>query len=503
MLFNGSSADENVSIFANGGRALFFRDVANVTMDLNDVEGIDFNALGGVDNIVVGDLSGTDVTKVDIDLAGVLGGNTGDKQADSVTVNGTNGADQGPTTIAIASAGSQIVIRGLQAQVVIDHAEAGDKLVVNGLGGDDVIDASGLQAGRIQLQVNGGLGDDVIIGSVGSDTVNGGDGDDLALLGAGDDVFVWNPGDDNDLLEGQAGTDTMLFNGANVAETIDIAANGGRAIFFRNVANVTMDLNDVETIQFNALGGADTINVGDLSGTDVTLVSIDLASTIGGAAGDGQIDTVNVTATNGDDLVTVSSLGSKVFVDGLSSQVAVDHAEATDKLVVNGLAGDDVFDASGLDAGKISLQLFASAGDDIAFGSAGDDAIDGGDGDDVLFGGNGNDTIGGGGGDDLVFGGSGNDTFVVSSPLDGHDLILGFDGNTAGGQDTLNLDALFDGLGVAAADRGGRVSVADNGGSVNVAVDADNNGANGFEFVVATLITSDAVTVGQDVVVGT
>ena len=39
----------------------FFRDIANVTMDLNDVEGINFKALGGADNIVVNDLSGTDL----------------------------------------------------------------------------------------------------------------------------------------------------------------------------------------------------------------------------------------------------------------------------------------------------------------------------------------------------------------------------------------------------------------------------------------------------------
>ena len=71
---------------ANGGRALFLRDVANVTMDLDDVENIDFNALGGADNIVVGDLTGTDVTQVDINLRGPNGG--GDGAADTVTVNG-------------------------------------------------------------------------------------------------------------------------------------------------------------------------------------------------------------------------------------------------------------------------------------------------------------------------------------------------------------------------------------------------------------------------------
>ena len=118
--------------------------------------------------------------------------------------------------------------------------------------------------------MNGGLGNDILIGSEGDDLFNGGDGNDTALMGAGDDIFVWNPGDDNDTLEGQDGFDTMLFNGANVAENINISANGGRVLFFRDIANVTMDLNDVEKIDFNALGGADNIVVNDLSGTDVT-----------------------------------------------------------------------------------------------------------------------------------------------------------------------------------------------------------------------------------------
>ena len=65
------------------------------------------------------------------------------------------------------------------------------------------------------------------------------------------------------------GNDTLLFNGANIDEKIDISANGGRVRFTRDVASITMDLNGVENIQFNALGGADTITVNDLTGTDV------------------------------------------------------------------------------------------------------------------------------------------------------------------------------------------------------------------------------------------
>jgi Ca2+-binding RTX toxin-like protein len=108
-------------------------------------------------------------------------------------------------------------------------------------------------------------------------------------MGAGDDTFVWNPGDDNDTVEGQAGFDTMLFNGANVAENIDISANGGRVRFFRNVANVTMDLERRRGIDFNALGGADTVVVNDLTGTDVTEVNLNLAASA--AAATAQPDT--------------------------------------------------------------------------------------------------------------------------------------------------------------------------------------------------------------------
>ena len=123
----------------------------------------------------------------------------------------------------------------------------------------------------------GGAGADLLLGGEGDDIVTGGRGSDSALLGAGNDTFIWNPGDGSDIVEGQAGIDTMDFRGANIAEHIDISANGERVRFFRDVASVTMDLNDVEHIDFKALGGADDIVVADLSGTDVRQVNVDLA----------------------------------------------------------------------------------------------------------------------------------------------------------------------------------------------------------------------------------
>jgi hypothetical protein len=97
----------------------------------------------------------------------------------------------------------------------------------------------------------------------------------------GDDRFVWDPGDGSDIVEGEHGTDTMLFNGAAGAEQVDLSANGNRLKFFRTQGTVTMDTAGVEVVDFNALGGADLVTVNDLSGTDVSSVNVDLAGASG------------------------------------------------------------------------------------------------------------------------------------------------------------------------------------------------------------------------------
>src|SRR5262249_26292821 len=174
---------------------------------------------------------------------------------DKVTVNATNGNDQ----LGIAAANGVITVSGLAEQVTIAHSEAIDQLLISGGDGNDAISAGNGLGVLASLTIDGGAGNDTITGGDGDDLLLGGDGNDLviggrgadgALLGAGDDTFVWNPGDGSDHVNGQDGLDTLLFNGANVNEKIDIFASGTHAAFTRDVANIAMDLNQVEHIQF-------------------------------------------------------------------------------------------------------------------------------------------------------------------------------------------------------------------------------------------------------------
>ena len=152
MLFNGANGAEKVELSANGNRLKFTRDVAGITMDTNGVERVDFNALGGADLVTVNDLSGTDVRSVNVDLAGTLGGATGDGQPDRVVVNATNNDD----TIKVNGDATEVTAKGLDPLVAILHPEAAnDRLEINTLAGTDTVDSAGLAAGAIQLFVDG------------------------------------------------------------------------------------------------------------------------------------------------------------------------------------------------------------------------------------------------------------------------------------------------------------------------------------------------------------
>ena len=85
-------------------------------------------------------------------------------------------------------------------------------------------------------------------------------------------------------------------------------------------------------------------------------MNVDLASTIGGAAGDGAADRVIVNGTAGNDAIAVSGNAGGVTVSGLAATVGILHSEAAnDRLEINTLAGTDIVDSGGL---APVLQLF-------------------------------------------------------------------------------------------------------------------------------------------------
>jgi Ca2+-binding RTX toxin-like protein len=407
MTFNGSAAAEQFRLSANRSHARFTRDVGAISMDLSGIEQVDVASVGGNDTLTVDDLTGTDVRTVNNDLAAVIGGTTPGAGTAQTVVNASDGNDN----IVAAGAAGVAQVTGLTAQVNVVHGDATrDQLTIDALGGDDSVDASALQANALKLTLDGGAGNDTLSGGAGADLLLGGDGNDIvdgnqgadmAQLGAGDDRFVWDPGDGSDVVEGQAGRDAMTFNGANVAEQFDVSANGSRVRFTRDVGAITMDLNGVEETDVNALGGADRLNVNDLSGTDMTEIQADLAGQ--GIVDDGAADQVVVNGTARNDVITASGSGGKVSVTGLAATVDITNASAAqDQLLVNGLAGDDVINGSGLTADAIQFHADGGGGNDVILGGAGNDTLLGGAGDDALNGGPGQDVLDGGSGNNIL-----------------------------------------------------------------------------------------------------
>ncbi|HVO07867.1 MAG TPA: hypothetical protein VMT83_13840, partial [Burkholderiaceae bacterium] len=425
LQFNGSNAGEGITLGANGDHAVLTRDIASIMMDLHGMEIVNVRALGSADNITIGDLRGTDVKEVHVDLAGFDGNDDG--AADTVTVALTAGDD----ALAFAVPTSTAVVNALGAQVFVENQGAGDRFVIdggagtdtvtaNGTGGDDVIaiapdgtnvavftpggpavEVTGVEqllvkggagndtitasngiATLTQLTIDGGGGNDtllggdgndVLIGGAGSDFVDGNRGNDTASLGDGNDVFGWDPGDGSDVVEGNGGTDTLQFNGSNVGEDIVLAASGTHALLTRNVGTVTMDLHGMETVNLRALGGTDNITVGDLRGTDVKQVNIDLAPFGGGD--DLAADTVTLAGTGADDAMnfTVQAAGPAT-VNGLGAQVSVSNLAAADRFVIDGGAGTDTVTANG--TGGDDVIAIAPDGTNVAVFTPGGPAVE-------------------------------------------------------------------------------------------------------------------------------
>lgn len=332
--------------------------------------------------------------------------NEGGDGIDTVEVNGSDSAE----VFAATPNGTRVRFDRLSPVPFSLDIGSSEKLVLNANGGDDTFTGSNGLATLIQLTVDGGAGNDTIMGGDGNDTLLGGPGNDfidgnrgndVVFLGDGDDTFQWDPGDGSDSVEGQSGSDTMLFNGSNIGEVMDLSANGSRLRFTRNVGAIVMDVDGIETVNVTTLAGADSVTVNNLAGTAVSAVNINLAAT--GGAGDGAADQVIVNGTPDAEVITAAGNAAAVSVTGLTAAVTITGAEpANDGLTVNALGGDDVVDGSGLRSPSMHFTADGGEGADVLIGGDGNDTLLGGPGDDVLQGGPGFDILDGGPGDNVV-----------------------------------------------------------------------------------------------------
>ena len=515
---NGSnSAGDDFSVDPNGDRVRFQRNNLGLfTVDIGTTENLDVNGQGGSD-IISGSVGLSDLIALDLDggegndliiggdgidvLRGGAGNDTllgkrandivlGEAGDDLMIVNHGDGSDllEGGTnrdTVQVNgsdAAGDDFSINPNGQRVRFQRNNLGlfqldigttENLDVNGQGGDDVIAGTPGLDGFIALDIDGGEGNDLLIGSDGDDVIRGGAGND-SLLGKGgndivlgeegDDLMIVDHGDGSDFLEGGADVDTVQVNGSDAAgDDFSIDPNGQRIRFQRNNLGLfQLDIGTTEQLDVNAQGGDDAIiaatgldgivalDMDGGEGNDLIIGSDGVDVLRGGPGNDtllGKRGDDVVLGQQGDDLavhnegdgddlfeggsgddtqqVNGSNLAGDAFAirpNGLrvlfertfGSLFQIDIG-TTESLDVNGQGGDDLIAAQPGLAGLIALDLDGGEGQDFLFG---------GDGDDVLRGGAGNDTINGRGGDDIVLGEAGND-LLIANVGEGTDLLEG------------------------------------------------------------------------------
>jgi Ca2+-binding RTX toxin-like protein len=529
LRLTGAAVADSILLGSIGGQTKLIHGPDGAILTLQEMERVQIATLGGADVVLVQNLAGTGIGEVAIDLAATVGGKTADTKSDGVAFSGTAGGD----TIVLSMLGSKISVSGLAATASVDQVGKTDIITIIGGNGPDLISAGTIAAGKAVLQLLGGDGDDAIVGSNGNDSVVGGTGNDTVTLGAGNDEFICVASDGTDDVNGGAGNDVFKFaSGAGLGHVI-ISSDSGKVDFNRIAESAIANLDDIERIELAGGIGFDVIEVDNLAGTDAKLVKIDLGST-GGTKGDSVADFVSIDGSAGNDLVTIALSAGTISVKGLPAQVTISHFEALDSITYNAGGGNDSLSVAAVPTLRIGMlggagndrltgnsafnfidgeadndTLSGAAGNDSLLGGSGNDKLDGGDGNDGLLGGAGNDNlIGGAGNDELVgefgndtiTGGAGNDIIYYLDVFDGHDTVIGFDGNPAGGQDVFDLNNLFSALSVSVGDRAARVSIVDKGASVEIKVDTD--GDLSFDLHVATLKTADQITIGADIFVG-
>lgn len=477
----GAFPAANVAALLSGGTYIQVTTTGNtndIRAQLTAVSGAP--NLNGADTFTINDLSPTEVQVINLGL-----GVADAAAADTVTINGRNVADNINLN---SSTVTRVAVTGLAYDVNVDNALAadGDILVVNANDGNDTITSPlSLLAffTNANLRLNGGLGNDNILGN--GATLTGNEGDDFLTGGAnndfmdgsaGDDTFVGGGGTDN--VGGGAGSsvgDTILVAGTSGADTVAlslsatgqlIATVNGATTTYGNFVGGAVSTSGIEQVLVQTQNGNDNLTVNSANGAIPMLVTYDgganndLLTLIGGTA---TADTYSV----GPELSRGTSV---IVIAGVTQQVSFINIEPVIDLVAGPLlvlgtnANNNITYTQGPNVGapvantglvaidgfetiefgnKTALSINALLGNDtvtlantgvaaptgltqiVVSGGAGDDVIDASTSTVAtplrLYGGVGNDTLVGGLGGDLLYGEQGNDTLVDSPGNDAFD----------------------------------------------------------------------------------
>ena len=264
--------------------------------------------------------------------------------------------------------------------------------------------------------LDGGQGDDLLIGTASRDVLLGGNDRDTLIGGAGDDVLS---GDET------TGALEQGWSVKRAAVTIARGVTSHRAVYSK--ASINSAPEGGSDVLYGQ-GGKDIIDGG--WGEDLL---------------DGGADDDFLKGDQGNDTLTGGSGNDVMLGDNLDWGGGLPSRHHGNDVLDGGSGDDSLGGNGGSDA------LYGGPGNDILQGD--DGVLDGveGDaahffGDDLLDGGLGDDTLWGGGGDDLLFGGEGHDDLIGDSPdhpvrYHGNDFLDGGAGNDTlrgmGGADTL------------------------------------------------------------------
>ncbi|GEM_PF-1812499 len=407
-------SDGNDSIVAGAGDDTIFGSGGSDTIDAAaGSDTIDCGA--GGDSVLGGDDADTIACGAGDDtVAAGDGDDVLNAGAGSNSVDGGNGFDI--LSFAATDEADSILIDDVAGTITVALTAATDSLLniehveLFAGAGDDSVSVSASVA--VDMEIDGGAGNDTLAGGSGHDVLDGGPGADVISGGSGYDM-VWFVGTDSD----DSITAVIQSDGqvalAHAAEA-DTASDAEKLYLGGLAGNDSI----VVSVQFGAVALPVWIE-GD-QGND-SMVGGPEADLLYGGEGDDSID-----GGGGDDTL----LGG----DGNDSLSGIDGNDLVlagwgDDTVDGGLGADVIFGWVGNDlvlAGDGSDSVVGGDGDDTIEGGIGSDSLYGGLGNDLIRGGDGNDTLGSDQGNDIFFGGAGDDS--ISGGLD-DDVLSGGEGS--------------------------------------------------------------------------